>query len=399
MKSYKTELDLNNKQRTACLKHAGVARFAYNWGLARRIQEYKETGKSSSAITQHKQLVVLKKTEFPWMYEVSKCAPQEALRNLDKAYKSFFHKCKSKSGKKGFPKFKSKKNGIGSFALFGAINTTAKTIQLPRIGIVRLKEHNYLPTDVLIISATVSEHAGKWFVSVSTKEEPSRPKGSEILGVDVGIKNLATLSDGTVFENPRALKHSEKKLRCLQKSISRKVKGSNNRKKAVSKLSKCYYRVTCIRNDSIHKATDVITKRCAVLGIESLNVVGMMKNHHLAKAVSDALMGEFLRQIQYKMKWSGGLIVKADPFYPSSKTCSDCGFVLDSLPLSVRAWICPRCGCVHDRDVNAARNLQKLAASFAASACGEASSGRFVTTKLASVKQEPNTIQGIVLNR
>jgi putative transposase len=403
MKSYKTELDLNNKQRTQCLQHAGAARFAYNWGLQRKIEEYKAGRKTPTAIDLHRELNALKKAELSWLYETSKCAPQEALRNLDIAYKNFFRRCETGAKVKGFPIFKSRKQGIGSFTLTGAIKATATTIQLPRLGILRLEERGYFPVDERITSATVSERAGHWFVAIMTNVQPHRKLGTEVLGIDVGIKTLATVSDGTIYENPKALYAAEKHLRRLQKSVSRKIKGSRNRKKAVARLSRQHYKVSCVRKDAIHKATNVIAKRSAVLGIESLNVSGMIKNHHLAKALADASMSEFHRQLHYKMGWSGGIVVSADRFYPSSKTCSRCGIVKEDLSLLDRVFRC-ECGLEIDRDLNAAINLRNLAVrqvlpdqeAQASKACGEESSGSNpIRTKLSSKKQEPNTMMAV----
>jgi putative transposase len=377
MRSYKAEIDPTNNQRTALLRHAGAARWAYNWGLARKIADYEATGKRPSAIDLSQELNILKKIPqdeggCPWMYESSKCAPQIALQNLDLAFAGFFRRCKNGSAKKGFPKFKSRKRGIGTFTLTGRFRITCRTIRLPKLGFLRLKERGYFPTDARITAATISERAGHWFVSIRTDEpERIRPTGTEILGVDVGIKSLAILSDGTTFKNPRAMKSAERKLKHLQRSLDRKKKGSQNRKKAVLKLARHHYRVSCIRKDSIHKATTAITKRAAVIGIEDLNVAGMTKNHCLAKAVCDASMSEFLRQIEYKMKWSGGTLVKVDRWYPSSKTCAACGFILDALSLKTREWTCPQCNAHHDRDVNAACNLRNMAVSSTVeNACG-----------------------------
>lgn len=222
IRGYKTELDLNNVQRTACLKHAGCARFAYNWGLARKQAAYKAGEKVPSALDLHKELNALKQSDYPWMYEVSKCAPQEALRDLDTAYKHFFRKLKLKKqgkyrGKLGFPTFKKKSKAIGSFRLTGSINVFADAVQLPRLGRIRLHEHGCIPTDARILSATVSEQAGRWYVSVQVEEEQDKPvpAATTAIGVDLGIKTLATCSDGTTFENPRALKHALKKLKRL----------------------------------------------------------------------------------------------------------------------------------------------------------------------------------------
>lgn len=371
LRAYKTELKLNNKQRTACLKHAGAARYAYNWGLARKIQAHKKGEKTPSAIDLHRELNVLKKTELGWMYDVSKCAPQEALRNLDKAYRNFFRRVKVKKGKAGFPKFKSRRRGIGSFRLTGTIRVFEDRIQLPRLGKLRLKEKNYLPTeDARILSATVSEKAGRWFVSIQCEVEIPDPKPEEksVCGVDLGIKDMAIVSDGTVFTNPKALKSNLKRIERLQRTVSRRKKGSNNRKKAVAHLAKAHMRVANIRKNALHQATSHLAKTKSVIVLEDLNIGGMMKNHHLAQAISDVGFYEFKRQLRYKGGWYGCEVVFADRFFPSSKTCSCCGFVKPKLTLAERTFICEECGFELDRDLNAAINLENLASSTASSA-------------------------------
>jgi putative transposase len=386
LRAYKTELNPNNKQRTLLLKHAGAARWAYNWGLAKKIEEYQSTGNSPSAIDLHKQLNLLKKTEISWMYEVSKMAPQEALRNLDIAFKNFFRNCKKGSKQKGFPRFKSKKNGVGSFTFSMQVRVINGKIQLPRLGKIRLKETDYFPTNTKIRSATVSEKAGRWFVSILVDEEFTKEQGGEIIGVDVGIKTLATLSNGIIFENSRSLKKHERKLRRRSKSVSRKKKGSNNRKKEVKKLAKLHYKISCTRKDSIHKATTAITKQAKVLCIENLNVSGMMKNHKLAKSLSDASMGEFLRQLEYKASWANIPVIKADRFFASSKLCSNCGCLKETLSLGERIYCCEHCNLSIDRDLNAAINLKTLAGSLPDN---KNDSGG---TRLVSVKEEKSTI-------
>lgn len=390
IRGFRTELKPNNRQRTLFLQHAGCARFAYNWGLEQCLRARENGEKKPSAIDLHKRLCRLKKTEFPWMYESSKYAPQEALRDLDKAFKHFFRRCREGAkGKKGFPRFKSKKNGVGSFRLHGAIRVSETHVQLPRIGPVRLKEHGYLPTseDVKILSATVSERAGRWFVSLQVEVESQDPPPVEgepsVVGVDLGLARLATLSDDTTFENPKALESKFKKLRRLQRSLSRKKKGSNNRKKAAKRVAKLHWRIANARNDALHKITTYLTRTKSVVVIEDLNVSGMMKNRHLARAVQDVGFYEFRRQLEYKGEWYGCEVIVADRFFPSSKTCSNCGSINEALRLSDREWVCAGCGCVHDRDYNAAVNLEHwgvnviLAASSAESlnACGEASAG------------------------
>src|SRR6516164_3956582 len=237
-RAYKTELALTNQQATACKRHAGAARWAYNWGLARKQEAYHATGTSPSAMDLHRDLNALKQTEVSWLYAVSKCAPQEALRNLDSAFAHFYRRCQLKKqgklrGKVGYPQPKTKKRGLGSFRLTGSIVVLPDAIQLPRLGRLRLKERSYLPTTAKILSATVSEQAGHWSVSVLVEQEHSIPVNSgPVVGVDLGIKTLATLSDGTAEPNPRHLRSCLKKLKRLQRTVSRKPKGSRNRRKA-----------------------------------------------------------------------------------------------------------------------------------------------------------------------
>ena len=395
-RAFKTELDLNNEQITLCLQHAGAARFAYNWGLREIIQARARGEKKPSAIDLHKKLNALKVTEFPWMYESSKCAPQEALRNLDVAFDNFFRRCKNGSRKKGFPKYKNRKNGIGSFRLTGSIKAKDRTIQLPRLGELRLKEADYLPVDAEISSATVSEKNGRWYVSVLTKVEIAQPVTPDmpIVGVDLGIKSLAVLSSGEVIENPKHLRAAQRKLKRLQRAVSRRVKGSGRRKDAVRRLGKQHERVANKRKDAINKFTTKITRESSVIGIEDLNVHGMMANHHLAGSLADASFGEIRRQIEYKARWYGSAVVVIDRFEPSSKTCSGCGCVKDSLSLSERTFKCDACGLEVDRDLNAALNIRQLAASYVDSqngrGLGSAGFDRKVKTKLSKVKRQLN---------
>jgi putative transposase len=406
-RAYRVELDINNCQRTALRCHAGAARWAYNWGLQQKIKAYKETGKSPSAIDLHKELNKLKQVDssdggVPWMYNVSKCAPQEALRDLDKAFQGFFRRCRKGSKQKGFPKFKSRHQNPLKFRLTGSIRVPedGKRIKLPNLGWLRLKEVGYLPgpkrEDVKIQSASLSEQAGRWFVSLTCKIEVpdvlQRPR-TKVVGVDVGIKNLAVTSDGRVFENPRALAGCQRRLRRAQKALARKQKGSQNRVKAKRWVAKIYYQVSCIRKDALHKATTAIVKEADVLVVESLNVAGMLRNRCLSRALSDASLSEFLRQLGYKAAWSGVQVIEAPRFYPSSKTCSGCGHVKSDLTLSDRVYECASCGLSIDRDLNAAINLKKLAPSSGASACGEdvRPSSEIAHLMATSVKQEPNT--------
>jgi len=251
-------------------------------------------------------------------------------------------------------------------------------VQLPSLGELRLKEHGYLPTkDTKVLSATVSESAGRWFVSLQVEEELTdpAPKPTHVIGVDVGIKHLAVTSDGEVFDNPKALIKSQRTLRVRQKAVSRKVKGSTNRRKAVARVARVHRRVANIRRDVIHKMTTAIVKSASTIVIEDLNVSGMLKNHSLARALSDASPSEIHRQLTYKSKWYGSELLKADRFYPSSKRCCCCGNVKETLSLGERTYHCEACGSVIDRDLNASLNLKLLAGSSPVSACCPGSSG------------------------
>lgn len=393
MRAYKTELAPNNVQRTLLLKSAGTARFAYNWGLARRQEQFKQTGKSSNAIALHRELNRIKKTDYPWMYEVSKCAPQEALRDLEDAFQRFF------KGRARYPKYKSKKNGVGSFTLTGAVKICVDRVRLPRIGTIRLKEDNYLPTDQHILSTTVSEHAGRWFISVLVDTESEIMENiGPVVGVDLGVNRLATCSDKTMYANPRALKRNERKLRKLQRSLSRKKKGSNNRFKAGLRVGRIHVRIENIRRDAIHKITTVLAKTKSVIVIEDLNVSGMMGNHRLSKSIADASFGEFRRQLQYKANWYGSRLVVADRWFPSSKMCSVCGHVKE-ITLSERVYTCEVCGAELDRDLNAARNLEFAASSAETlNACGEVTSveEEISVMQATSMNQESNAVRSVL---
>jgi len=398
LKGYKTELKLNNHQKTACKKHCGAARFAYNWGLAQKMAAYNLTSKSPSAIDLHRELNLLKQSELSWMYEVSKCAPQEALRDLDKAYANFFRRVKQGDKEVGFPQFKSRRRGLGSFRLTGSIKVFERSIQMPRLGKLRLKEVGYILTcGVKILSATVSEQAGRWFVSVQVEQHVNEPlpNSSEVIGVDLGIKSMAICSNGLSFTNPKPLKAKTKQLKRWQKRLSRRVKGGQNRKKARLKVARLHAQIAHIRSDALHQATSkIIAQKPQVFVLEDLNVKGMMKNHKLARAISDVGMGEFRRQIDYKAKRQGVEVVYADRWFPSSKTCSHCGNVKLELSLAERTYDCDFCGFTLDRDLNAAINLKNTVSSTGIYACGESVSPNLL--RQFSAKQELNIVYGLV---
>ncbi|HUZ80446.1 MAG TPA: RNA-guided endonuclease TnpB family protein [Thermoplasmata archaeon] len=377
-RAYHTELDPTNVQRTALRQHAGCARFAYNFGLQRKEETWWLNQlpvpriKNPTAIDLHREINSRKQSDLGWMYESSKCAPQEALRDLDRAFKNFFE------GRAKYPRFHSRRSGRSSFRLTGAVKVEDGHITLPRIGRVRLKERGYPPAEVRLRSVTASERSGRWYVSVAVEEERplvASPTGG-VVGVDLGIDVLATVSDGRVIENPRAFMARQRKLQHLQREVSRKRKGSHNREKARDRLSRCHAKVADLRTDAIHKATTMLARAKPVIVVESLRPANMLRNHSLARSLSDASFGEFVRQLEYKCRWYGSRLVKVDPFYPSTKQCSRCGNVKEEMPLSERVYRCAKCGFVLDRDLNAARNLARVAASSAETenACGEMAS-------------------------
>ena len=395
-RAYKTEIEPNNKQKTLLAKSAGTARFAYNWALGIKKEAFDKKAKIPTAIDLHKKLNKLKQTEFAWMYEVSKCSPQTALFDCDDAFKNFFRKCKQKiKGKKGFPKFKYKKTGAGKFNINGIIKINETHIQLPRLGKLKLKEQNYMPINCHIINTTVSQHADKWFVSVLVKEEiAQKTKQEKIVGVDLGIKTLAVVSDGKEFKNPKALQSNLVKLRKTSRHVSRKVKGSKNRDKARKRLAKLHFCITNIRKDSLHKITSYLTKTNSKIVIEDLNVSGMLKNKKLSRAISDLGLFEFRRQLEYKGEWYNCEIVIANRFFPSSKKCSNCGKLKEDLKLSDREYEC-NCGLKINRDLNAAINLERYTVSSTGiNAFGDGSSGLQAIVNETTVV-EPGTKQKV----
>ena len=382
--AHKIQLVPNDKQSTYLAKACGVARFAYNWALDRWKKQY-EAGEKVSEGKLRKELNAIKREEYPWMLEVTKCAPQLAIKDLGKAFQNFFAK------RAEFPKFK-KKGQKDSFALSNdQFSINGKTIRIPNLGYVKMAEG--LRFDGKIMGAVVSRKADRWFVAIQVEMPVPKPvhnSESQAVGVDLGVKELAVLSDGTKVAGAKPHKALLSRLRRLNKSLSRKQgakqgeKKSKNFRKAQMKLSRLHARTANIRNDETHKLTSMLAEKYGIIGIEDLNVSGMSKNHRLARAVLDMSFYEFRRQIEYKSKLKGGRVIIADRFYPSSKTCSDCGNKYDELTLSMREWTCPNCNAHHDRDLNAAINLRNYAVSYTVSACGE------LVETITSMKQELN---------
>lgn len=378
LRAYRVELDPNNVQRTAMIRHAGAVRFIYNWGLAAITQSYQERKAATPEGERVKgtinpmglmvQLPALKGTH-PWLAEVTAQALQASLRNLDKAFQSFFRRVRN-GLTPGYPKFKKRGASRNSFQFPQITGISTTHIRLPKIGSVRLKQQGYVPMGLPLKTVTVSEQAGRWFATVLVEgPDPAKaiPTG-EVIGVDLGIKTIAVLSDGTAYPNPKHLEHTQGRLNHLQRKLNRQQKGSHRRAKTKARIAKVHAKIAAQRADSLHKMTTEIvkTKRPSVIVIEDLNVSGMVQNHKLARAVSSAAFGEARRQLTYKCEWYGVKLVVADRFYPSSKTCSQCGSVKGNLTLGDRVYLCDACGHTQDRDLNAALNLRAWGVGFLA---------------------------------
>jgi len=393
--AHKIELVPNNKQKTYFRKAFGVARLAYNWGIAEWQRRYK-AGEKCSFIELNNAFNAIKGEQYPFVYEVTKWAPAQALRNVATAYKNFFDGLKK--GKVAYPQFKKKKDNKGSFYFtevkLSDINTNSKVfkkmthnenlkrqyLKVPNLGCVKMMQR--VRFNGKINGVVVSQEGNRYFASFSmmiTEDEYKRthPHVKEIhreesIGIDVGIKSALVLSDGVSVESPKPLKQNLRKIKRLSRQLSKRThartkqerlegkKKSNNYRKLSVKLSNAQRKVTNIRRDFTQKVTTILTTHYGQIALEDLNVKGMVRNHRLAQAVSDVAFGELSRQIEYKSEYNGVTVKKADRFYPSSKTCSVCGNVKHDLTLKDRTYRCDKCGAVMDRDYNASLNLLSL---------------------------------------
>lgn len=378
-------LDPNDVQATFFDRCAGTARFVFNWGLARWQEQY-EAGDKPSWAKLNGELNTVKGTESPWMVELPWAITNRALADLGAAFTNFFRRAKA-GQKPGYPRFKSKRRSMPAFAIEGrALTFDGKRVKIPKLGWVRAREALRFPGKIL--SARFTKRAGHWYVSIQVEVDesrwsyPHRCESQTAVGVDLGLVDLAVLSTGERIEAPRALRTHEKRLRMLQKRLSRRTQGGKNWYKTKAQVQKLYERITNIRRDVTHKLTAGLVGRFRWIGIEDLNVAGMTKNRRLAKSVMDAAMSEVGRQLVYKAPLAGSEVVIAGRWYPSSKTCSRCSVVYVGLVLGERRWTCDTCGTEHDRDENAAINLRTAALAGIACRQGSTGPGRKTGTKL-----------------
>lgn len=358
-KGYKIRVYPSDKQKQIIDNNIGSARFVFNHFLNMRIEKYKNNKESFNYNSCSAELTKMKKQEeYSWIKQSDSTSLQQSLKDLDTAYSKFFDGIK-KGKDIGFPKFKSKRKSKWSYRITMSINIIDNTVKLPKIGVLKSNHNLNLSKINKINNATISKsRSGKYFVSLSCEVDvKAKQSTNKQVGVDLGIKELATLSDGTIISNPKYYRKYEKQLAKQQRKFSKMQKGSNNREKQRIKVAKINEKITHCRVDYIHKFTNNLVSNYDTIVIEDLHVSGMIKNHKLAKSIADASFSEIRRQLEYKCIWYGKELIVINRFYPSSKTCSNCGNVKSELKLSDREYICDECGFVIDRDLNASINI------------------------------------------
>ena len=360
LKAYKYRIYPTSEQKLYLAKTFGCTRFIYNQMLADRIKSYQENKDLDIKAIKYPTPAQYKK-KYTWLKEVDSLALANAQMNLDKAFKNFF---RDKSV--GFPKFKSKKTNRFSYTTNnqnGTISVDENFVKIPKLK-SKIKIVLHRQFNGLIKSATISKTpSNQYYISILVDTENIQlPKNDNKIGIDLGLKEFAICSNGDRFGNPKNLRKSEKKLAKLQKDLSRKAKGSNNRYKARLKVAKLHQRIANQRKDFLQKLSTKIINENQVIVLEDLRVKNMLQNHKLAKAISEVSWAEFRKMLEYKASWNGREIIIAPSNYASSQLCSECGYKnSDVKNLAVRNWICPKCGAKHDRDINASINLLKLA--------------------------------------
>jgi putative transposase len=363
-KSYKFRIYPNSEQEILLVKHFGACRFVYNRFLNERKEKYLNERTLLNYYDNAKTLTDLKKDNYySWLKEINSQSLQSSIRNLDTAYKRFFNK------QNNFPKFKSKYDRQ-SFNIPQNVFIDDNRLLIPKFR-KGIKIKVYRKLEGIPLFATISKSlTNKYYVSITyeVEYEPYKKTNSRI-GIDTGIKDLAILSNGDKYENIKSLKTKLKKIKYESKQLSKKQKGSISRNKQRKKLVKIHEKITNTRKDYLHKVSTEIVKNHDIISVEDLSVKNIMKNHHLAQAMSDVSLGAFYTMLEYKSNWNDRQFVKIDRFFPSSKTCSKCGWIKQDLTLNIREWTCDSCCETHDRDLNAAKNILKQGLNIL-SGCG-----------------------------
>jgi putative transposase len=360
-KAFKITLITTHNQQVLINKTIGCARFVYNRFLALRKELYNTEKKTLNYNACSQQLTLLKK-EIPWLKEVDKFALQNSLKNLETAYKNFFHDCKKSQSKGvGFPKFKKKygcKQSYKTNLTNGNIQVIENRLKLPKLGWVKFHKSQSITGHVVNVTVTRTS-SGKYIASILCETEIDKhPQVTQNIGLDLGIKSYLVASDGEVVDNPKYYRTQQVKLRKAHQKLSRSVKGSSNRVKAKIKLARTYERITNLRDDFLHHLSTRLIKENSIICIEDLRVTNMRKNHKLALSISDASWSKFVAMLEYKALWHDRIVQKVGTFYPSSQTCNHCGFINPLVKdLKLREWSCPTCSSYNLRDNNAALNI------------------------------------------